>query len=197
MSRHQRRAIWWALIGLAILGVWWTQIYNSTPADGPQYVDVVVVTHGLAAGDRIGRGDLALRHVLYSGGLADALTNRSQLIGRRTAVAVPRGELLVAPEIAGTARVGRSVDVAIKLDPEAGVPAGDLAGTSVDLVLTTPGRQSVSRIVLAGVTVVATAHVANSTVATLRLPPQMVITAIRAESGGDLRLVAHVPGVPA
>ncbi len=84
--------------------------------------------------------------------------------------------------------------MAVKVDPDAGVPAGDLAGTRGDVLLTQAGRAPRTSLVLANVLVVAAAHTPTAAIVTLRLPPKLVLAAMRAETAGDLRLVAHAEG---
>ncbi len=84
--------------------------------------------------------------------------------------------------------------VAVRLDDAAGIPAGDLTGVRADVYVTPPGRAPRSRLVLAGVVVLAALRSDGGSVATLLLPRAAVPVAIAAESEGALRLVVHTIG---
>ncbi len=191
MSRYQRRGIGWAVAAVLLLLFWWSWSPGSPDESGAAHVQVLEVVRPLAAGDRIADADVALRRVEYSRALAHSLTDPSQAVGRIAAVGLAPGSLLMDGE-AGVRRPSKAmIDVAVKVDADAGVPSGQIAGVRGDLVLTQPGRPPHTAVVMSGVTVVSATHTPTAAVVTLRLPARLVIAAIRAESAGDLRLVIH------
>ena len=137
-----------------------------------------------------------MRRVEYSRALVHSLTDSAQAVGRVAAVPLVPGSVLMDAEV-GVRRAGKGlIDVAVKVDADAGVPSGQLGGVRGDLVLTQPGRPPRTSVVMSGVTVVSATHTPTAAVVTLRLPAGLVIAAIRAESAGDLRLVIHAMDEP-
>ncbi len=191
MSRYQRRGIGWAVAAVLLLLFWWSWSPGSSHESGTAHVQVLEVVRPLAAGDRIAAADVAVRRVEYSRALAYSLTDPSQAVGRISAVPLVPGSLLMDAEV-GVRRSSKGmIDVAVKVDADAGVPSGQIAGVQGDLVLTQPGRPPHTAVVMSGVTVVSATHTPTAAVVTLRLPSRLVIAAIRAENAGDLRLVIH------
>ena len=197
MSRYQRRGIGWAVAALLLLLlVWWSWSPSSSHESRSGRVQVLEVVRPLAAGDRIAAADVATRRVEYSSALAHSLADPAQAVGRIAAVPLVPGSLLMDAEV-GVRSSGKGlIDVAVKVDADAGVPSGALGGVHGDLVLTQPGRPPRTSVVMSGVTVVSATHTPTAAVVTLRLPARLVIAAIRAESAGDLRLVIHAMDQP-
>ncbi len=195
MSRYQRRAIGWVIGAFLVLAVWWLQAGNSASAPRMQPIEVLQVVRPLAAGDVVRATDVGLRRVASSAGLSHSLSDASQAVGKIAAVPLTPGETLMDAELGVPEPAGGMVDVALKLDPDSGVPAGDTSGIRGDLVLTEPGRVPRTIEVMRNVQVVAVARTATTAVVTLRLPRKLVVPAVQAESEGDLRLVAHVSQV--
>ena len=194
MSRHQRRGVMWGIVALSVLMFWWFQPSGSSSPTAIRTVQLVEVVQPIAAGAPIRSRDVALRRVEYSRALAHALSRPADVIGERAAVALTPGSPLMDEEVAaGRSRRGL-VDVAIKVDTDAGVPAGGTSDVQADLVLTVAGRRPHTGVVLSGVTVVSSTRSPTSAVVTLRLPANLVIPAIQAESEGDLRLVVRSSG---
>lgn len=191
MSRYQRRGIGWAVAAVLLLLFWWSLSPGSSHESGTVHTQVLEVVRPLAAGDRIVPADVAMRRVEYSRALAHSLTDPTQAVGRIAVVPLAPGSLLMDAEL-GVRRSSRGmIDVAVKVDADAGVPSGQIAGVQGDLVLTQPGRPPHTAVVMSDVTVVSATHTPTAAVVTLRLPARLVIAAIRAESAGDLRLVIH------
>ena len=190
MSRYQRRGIAWAVAAIVALAFWWGQP-SSSPSNVAASTRVLVVVRPLAAGDRIAAADVALRMVEFSHGLAHSLRDPGRVVGRTAAVALSPGSPLMDAEVAADSEHVALLDVAIKVDPDAGVPAGTTGGIRGDLVLTQAGRPPRTVVVMSNVEIVSASHSATSAVVTLRLPPRLVTAAIAAESAGDLRLVVH------
>jgi hypothetical protein len=194
MSRYQRRGLGWGLAAGLILMFWWFLPSGSPSPTAVRTVQLVEVVRPIAAGAGIRAGDVALRRVEYSHGLAHALGRPADVIGRRAAVALAPGSPVMDAEVAaGRSRKG-VVDVAVKVDTDAGVPAGVTSDVQGDLLLTVAGRRPHTGVVLSDVTVVSATHSPTSAVVTLRLPADRVIAAIEAESEGDLRLVVRPSG---
>jgi phytoene dehydrogenase-like protein len=70
-------------------------------------------------------------------------------------------------------------------------PGDDIAGTTADLYLVTPGRPPRIRLVIAGVQVVGSSTADGAMVATLRVSSGDVAALIEAESSGGLRLAGR------
>lgn len=191
MSRYQRRGISWVVAAVLILLMWWWLSPGSSYQSRAARVEVLEVMRPLAVGDRIVAADVAVRRVEYSRALAHSLTDPSQAVGRIAAVPLVPGSLMMDAEVGVRRSRKDMIDVAVKVDADAGVPSGQIAGVRGDLVLTQPGRPPHTAVVMSGVTVVSATHTATAAVVTLRLPARLVIAAIRAESAGDLRLVIH------
>lgn len=193
MSRHRRRSIALALGGVALalfaLGRM-AQGGRGQPAAGTRVARVVTVRL-VRAGDRLTAADLGIVRVAAAGAPPHQLTRASQAIGRRTAVTLVPGAPVMDAELVAPHTPADAREVALRLDDDAGVPAGDLAGVHADVYLTPPGRTPPSRLVLTDVLVVSATHADGVSVATLLLPPRAVPEAIAAESQGSLRLVVH------
>jgi hypothetical protein len=182
------------MAALLVVMFWWFLPSGSPSSGAIRTVQLIEVVRPIAAGAGIRPGDVALRHVEYSRGLAHALSDPADAIGQRAAVAlVPGSPLMDAEVVAGSSRRGL-VDVAVKVDTDAGVPAGVTSDVQGDLLLTVAGRRPHTGVVLSNVTVVSATHSPTSAVVTLRLPANRVIMAIQAESAGDLRLVVRPSG---
>lgn len=194
MSRHQRRGVGWALAAALVLMIWWFLPSGSTTTHAVRTVELLVVERPIAAGAGIRSGDVRLRRVEYSTALRHALSRPADAIGLRAAVDLMPGAPVMDSEVTQAARHRRLVDVAVKVDTDAGVPAGVTSDVQGDLLLTTPGRPPHTAVVLSDVTVLSATHSPTSAVVTLRLPVNLVTAAIQAESVGDLRLVVHSPG---
>jgi pilus assembly protein CpaB len=162
VSRRRRAAV---LLGLALVlgGLAASDVARREAAVRAQLgpaVDVVVARSDLAAGRRVGAGDLALRRVPARYAPVGAATVPEALIGQKLAAAVPRGgylgpgELTGEPDVAGppvrkgerAADVvglgapglivpGARVDVLVTRDGEGGAPAGtELALEDVEVL---------------------------------------------------------------
>jgi len=193
VSRHRRRSIALGLAGVALalfaLGRM-AQGGQGRPA-GEARVARVVTVRFVRAGDRLTAADLGIVRVAAAAASPHQLARASQAIGRRTAVTLVSGAPVMDAELAVSQTPADARAVALRLDADAGIPAGDLAGVRADVYLTPPGRRLPSRLVLTGVLVVSATHADGVSVATLLLPPRAVPEAIAAESQGTLRLVVH------
>jgi pilus assembly protein CpaB len=177
-------------------------------------VPVVAVRLPIAAGDRLTRRVLGVRHVPARYAPAGALHDPSEAIGRRVAVDVAPGAdldpaLLRVPGAparpAGPRlRPGeRALDVVAVAAPEAVVP-----GARVDVLVTVDGRDGAggaTRLALADAEVLATAPAAGADgpqagalprlVATLRVSVRQAVTLTAAASGAsEVRLLQRPSG---
>ena len=197
MSRYQRRGIGWAVAAVLLLLFWWVLVARfvaSNPARPVCRCSRLCGRWQPVIGSP--QPTWPMRRVEYSRALAHSLTDPAQAVGRIAAVPLVPGSLLMDAEV-GVRRSGKGlIDVAVKVDADAGVPSGQLGGVQGDLVLTQPGRPPRTSVVMSGVTVVSATHTPTAAVVTLRLPARLVIAAIRAESAGDLRLVIHAMDEP-
>jgi len=195
VSRHRRRSLCLALAGvvLAVLGV--SRLGAGSGADGHvpagRRVTRVVALRPVAQGARIAAADLATVRLPAAWASPHQLTDPADAIGRRAAVALVAGAPVMDAEVAPAATPEDARELALRLDAAAGVPPGDLADVRGDVYLTTPGRGSRTRLVLANVLVVSARRDDSGSVATLLLPPAAVPEAIAAEGEGSLRLVVH------
>ena len=191
MSRHRRRALALAAIAavLAIAGLMLIG-RGSEPRPREAIATEVVLVRDIPAGARITTDVLGVVRVpaRYAG--RGAVVEPRAAIGRRAAVALPAGAVLMAAEVSGTERLPDSRDVAVRLDDAAGLPSGDLAGVRADVLLV-PTRGTTPAIVLADVLVVAARTSDGAAVATLRLPPGDVAAVVDAERRGSLRLAVR------
>ena len=195
MSRHRRRSIAFALVGvvLAVLGVTRMAAGGATrPAVGR--VARVVAVRTVAAGSRITAADLGIVHLPRVDASPHQLSAPAQAVGRRAAVTLVAGAPVMDAELRQTPAPAQAREVAVRLDDAAGIPAGDLADVRADVYLTPPGRAARSRLVLAGVVVLSATRSDGESVATLLLPPAAVPVAIAAEAQGAIRLVVHAQG---
>jgi hypothetical protein len=197
MSRHRRRSIAFALVGvvLAVLALTRMAAGGGTRTPGGRVVRIVAV-RTVAAGSRIVAADLGITHLPAAYASPHQLSAPAQAVGRRAAVTIAAGAPVMDAEVPETPVPTGAREVAVRLDDAAGIPAGDLADVRADVYLTPPGRDARSRLVLAGVVVVAATHSDGGSVATLLLPRPAVAVAIAAEAQGALRLVVHAQGVP-
>jgi len=191
VSRHRRRALALAATAavLAVLGL--IQIGRGSDPRRPGAIATeVVLVRDVRAGAKITAGALGVIRVpaRYSG--RGAVLEPRAAIGRRAAVALPAGAVLMAAEVSGAERLPDSRDVAVRLDDAAGLPAGDLAGVRADVLLV-PTRGTTPAIVLADVLVVGARTSDGAAVATLRLPPGDVAAVVDAERRGSLRLAVR------
>lgn len=195
VSRHARNSVLWAGLaaGLLLLGLTRTGDAAGPVAAAPR-VQVVVVGRPIAQGQRIVGADLGTRTLPAAAVEAHQLVEPGQAIGRRAAVALAAGSPLMDAELAQGVRVRDAYDVAVRLDEVAGIPAGDLAGLRADLYLTEPGRPPRTRCVMRDVLVVSARAGADGSVATLRLPRELVAVAIAAEGGGACDWWLTLPG---
>jgi SAF domain len=196
VSRHRRRSIALGLAGVAL-----ALFALGRMAEGGQgrpgaatRVARVVTVRLVRAGDRLTAADLGIVRVAAIAASPHQLAHASQAIGRRTAVTLVPGAPVMDAELVASQTPADARAVALRLDADAGIPAGDLAGVRADVYLTPPGRRLPSRLVLTGVLVVSATHADGVSVATLLLPPRVVPEAIAAESQGSLRLVVHAGG---
>ena len=197
MSRHRRRSLVLALAGvvLALLGL------SRLGAGADGYVPAarrvirVVAVRPVAQGARIAAADLGTVRLPAAWASRHQLSDPADAVGRRAAVALVAGAPVMDAEVSASTAPTGGRELALRLDDAAGVPAGDLADVRGDVYLTTPGRRSRTRLVLANVLVVSARRDDSGSVATLLLPPTAVPDAIAAEGEGSLRLV--VRGDPA
>jgi hypothetical protein len=125
------------------------------------------------------------------------VTAVSEATGRRLAVPVAAGNILMRAELETGEQIAAAREVAVRLDEAAGLPAGDLAGARADVLLVPPGRGTAPVVVLADVLVVSAQSSSGTAVATLRLPVAAVSQVVAAEGRGSLRLVVRASaGVP-
>ncbi len=200
MSRHRRRSIILAATGvvLVLMALARTAHGGQTAAVTGTRVARLVTVRLVAAGHTLTAADLGTVRIDAAGASPHQLERAAQAIGRRTAVTLAPGSPVMDAELAAPHSVAGAREVALRLDADAGVPAGDLAGVRADVYLTPPGRTRPSRLVLAGALVLSATHADGVSVATLLLPRRAVPAAIAAESQGSLRLVVHAPpGGPA
>jgi SAF domain len=192
LSRHRRRALALAIAAIALATAGLDRL-GAAPARraAPVLVQQVVVARAVAAGDRLVRADLATLAVPARYASPHRVGDPAQAVGRRVAVALPAGSPLMDAELRGDVPAADMREVALRLDPAAGAPAGDLAGLRADVFLARPGRPPAR--VLADVLVVASGRADAGTVATVLLRPAAVTTAIAAEGRGALRLVVRTP----
>ena len=198
MSRHQRAALGWAVLALVLVVAGLIEIGRgpTPPPRRPMAVEVVAL-RDLAAGARLTTGALGTVRVPARYASRGAVTAVSETTGRRLAVPVPAGSLLMRAELEAGEQIAAAREVAVRLDEAAGLPAGDLSGARADVLLVPPGRGTAPVVVLADVLVVSTRSSSGTAVATLRLPVAAVSQVVAAEGRGSLRLVVRAPaGVP-
>jgi Flp pilus assembly protein CpaB len=196
MSRHRRRSIAFALAGvvLAVLAVGRLAAGGAARVAVSARVERLVTVRPVAAGSRIAAADLGVVRVPSAGASPHQLSAPGQAIGHRVAVTLVAGAPVMDAELVAGAAPADARAVAVRLDAAAGIPAGDLAGARADVYVTPPGRDPHSRLVLAGVVVLAAVRSDGGSVATLLLSRAAVPVAIAAESEGALRLVVHTVG---
>ena len=192
MTRHRRRSIALAVVAaLLVLASLMRGGGDATSSVDPM-VQIVSVRRPLAAGVRITASDLAVRTVPSRWADPHQLTDPGAAIGRRSAVPLSAGAPLMDAELATAEVFGAHFrDVAVRLDDVAGLPGDDLAGTTADLYLVTPGRPPRIRLVIGGVQVVGSSTADGAMVATLRVSSADVAALIEAESSGSLRLAGR------
>jgi len=149
-------------------------------------VQLVSIRRPVAAGDRVVAADLAVTTVPSRYANPHQLTDPSAAVGHRTAVSLTAGSPLMDAELAEDGAPPRSRDVTVRLDDVAGLPAGDLAGTTADLYLVVAGTPPLVRIVIRDVRVVGSSSTDGAMVATLRVSSADVAVLIEAESAGGL-----------
>ena len=194
VSRHARRAAALAAVALVLAVAGLVELGSSgVPRRLPATAAQVVVVRGLQAGARITPDALGIVRVPARYGARGAVTSASAAVGRRLAVALPAGALLMQAELQAGDQVDSARDVAIRLDDVAGLPAGDLAGAHADVLLVPPGRAASPAVVLSDVLVVGTRSADGTAVATLRLSADAVGAVVGAEARGALRLVVRAP----
>lgn len=194
MTRHRRRSVALAALAVALVLASLMRGVGGASSSIDPLVQIVSVRRPLAAGTRIVASDLAVRSIPGRWADPHQLTDPAAAIGRRSAVSLAVGAPLMDAELAVTATAGsRSRDVAVRLDDAAGLPVGDLAGTTADLYLVTPGRPPQIRLVIEAVEVVGSSAADGVMVATLRVSSADVASLIAAESAGSLRLAGR-PG---
>lgn len=182
----------WAAVAIVLAVVALGRTGGGPPtARGALRVQVVAAARTIPAGARIRPADVATRRVPAAAADPHQLSDPAAAVGRRAAVALPAGSPVMDAELASPARVPEARDVALRLDDLAGVPAGDVSGALADVYVTQPGRPPTTRRVLARVLVVSASRSADGAVATLRLPADLVATAIAAEGAGQVRLVVR------
>lgn len=192
MTRHRRRSIGLAALAVVLVLVSLMRGGGNASSSVDPLVQIVSVRRPLAAGVRIAASDLAVRTVPSRWADPHQLTDPEAAIGRRSAVPLEAGAPLMDAELAAAEDSGaHSRDVAVRLDDVAGLPGGDLAGTTADLYLVTPGRPPHIRLVIAGVQVVGSSTADGAMVATLRVSSGDVAALIEAESSGSLRLAGR------
>jgi Flp pilus assembly protein CpaB len=192
MTRHRRRSV--ALAVVAVVLALAALMHGAGGALSPvdPLVQIVSVRRPLAAGTRIVASDLAVRSIPSRWADPHQLTDPAAAIGRRSAVSLSAGAPLMDAELMAVANTGsHSRDVAVRLDAAAGLPVGDLAGTTADLYLVTPGRPPQIRLVIEAVEVVGSSAADGVMVATLRVSSADVASLIAAESSGSLRLAGR------
>jgi pilus assembly protein CpaB len=208
VSRRRRAAL---LLGLAlVLGALAASDVarreSALRAQVGPAVDVVVAARPLAAGRRLGAGDLAVRHVPERFAPAGGPAVAELLLGRRLAVPAPAGaplgeHLLARPAGAGPAvrRGERAVEVVA-----AGSPALLVPGARVDVLVTRErggGAAGDTQLALEDVEVLASRpattteregpHVAATLRVTVR---QAVYLAAAGAFAREIRLLARAPG---
>jgi hypothetical protein len=196
VSRHRRRALVLAVLAVVLAVAGLAELGRGTGVSlrRPMAREVVVL-RSLSAGDRLTADLLGVVRVPARYVSAGAVTDPRVAVGRRVAVALPAGALLMQPELAPNMPVVTGRDVAVRLDDAAGLPAGRLAGARADVVLARPGRAASPAVVLSNVLVVAAGRSDGAAIATLRLPAAAVATVVSAEGQGLLRLVVRAsPG---
>lgn len=197
MSRHRRRSIGLALVGvvLTLAALERMTTAGSDRAAGAPRVARLVTVRRVPAGTRLTAADLGLVRLPAPAASPHQLARAAQAIGRRAAVTLVPGAPVMDAELASSSPPADAREVALRLDDAAGIPAGDLAGVHADVYLTPPGQRRPSQLVLAGALVVSATHADGVSVATLVLPAHIVPAAIAAESEGALRLVVRAdPG---
>jgi pilus assembly protein CpaB len=192
VTRHRRRSIALAVVAASLVLASLMRGGGDASSSVDPLVQIVSVRRPLAAGVRIAASDLAVRTVPSRWADPHQLTDPAAAIGRRSAVPLAVGAPLMDAELA-TAEVSGAHfrDVAVRLDDVAGLPGDDIAGTTADLYLVTPGRPPRIRLVIAGVQVVGSSTADGAMVATLRVSSGDVAALIEAESSGGLRLAGR------
>jgi pilus assembly protein CpaB len=212
VSRRRRAAL---LLGLAlVLGTLAASDVGRREAAvraqlGPA-VPVVVARRPLAAGRRLGPGDLALRRVPARWVLPGAVAEAGALVGRRLAAAVPAGGAVSPYGLASATSPGaalrrgeRAADVVA-----AGRPADVVPGARVDVLVTRDGGEpggaaGGAELALQDVEVLAArpappgAHddAGPRVAATLRVTlRQAVFLAAAGSFAREIRLLARAPG---
>ncbi|HET7170143.1 MAG TPA: SAF domain-containing protein [Gaiellales bacterium] len=194
MSRHRRRALVYTVVAVMLAVVGLIEIGRGTgPARRIATVAQVVVVRALPAGTTLSTDDVGVVRVPVRYAMRGGIGDPDAAVGRRTAVPLPAGAPLMAAEIEAGDRIAAARDVALRLDDEAGLPAGNLAGARADVLLVRPGPASEPTVVLANVLVVSARSADGAAVATLRLPAPAVSLAVAAEGRGSLRLVVRAP----
>jgi hypothetical protein len=198
VSRHARKAAALAVLALVLAVAGLAELGTSaTPRPLPRTTAQVVVVRGLEAGAKLTPGALGVMRVPVRYAARGAVASPSAAVGRRLAVALPAGAVLMQAELRAGEEIAAARDVAIRLDDAAGLPAGDLAGARADVLLVPPGHAATPSVVLADVLVVAARSSDGVAVATLRLPAPAVGAVVAAEGRGSLRLVVRAPaGAP-
>ena len=192
MTRHRRRSVALAAVAVVLVLVSLMRGAGGASSSVDPLVQIVSVRRPLAAGARIVASDLAVRSIPSRWADPHQLTDPAAAIGRRNAVSLSAGAPLMDAEMAVAGTTGsHSRDVAVRLDDAAGLPAGDLAGTTADLYLVTPGRPPRIRLVIEAVEVVGSSAADGVMVATLRVSSADVGSLIAAESSGSLRLAGR------
>jgi Flp pilus assembly protein CpaB len=192
VTRGRRRALGWAAVALLLAGLALTR-GGGRQSPQARLASVVVAVRAIPAGRPIAAADLRVRQVPAAAVSVHQIASPSAAVGRVAAVALAAGSPLMDAELASPAGPA-SRDVAVRLDDLAGVPAEATQGVRADLYLTRAGRRPVIQRVLSGVLVVAASRSSDGAVATLRLAPDQVQTAIAAEGLGQLRLVVVQAG---
>jgi hypothetical protein len=198
VSRHARKAAALAALALVLAVAGLVELgSNAAPRRRPAASAQVVVVRDLEAGARLTPDARGFVRVPARYAARGAVISASAAVGRRLAVALPAGAVLMQPELQAGEQLAAARDVAIRLDGAAGLPAGDLVGARADVLLVPPGRAAAPAVVLADVLVVAAHTSAGVAVATLRLPAPAVGAVVAAEGRGSLRLVVRAPaGAP-
>jgi hypothetical protein len=198
VSRHHRAALAWAALALVLVVAGLIEIGRG-PAPPPRRAMAVevVALRDLAAGARLTTGALGTVRVPTRYASRGVVAAVSETSGRRLAVPVPAGSLLMRAELETGEQIAAAREVAVRLDEATGLPAGDLAGARADVLLVPPGHGTTPVVVLADVLVVSARSSSGTAVATLRLPVAAVSQVVAAEGRGSLRLVVRAPaGVP-
>jgi hypothetical protein len=198
VSRHHRAALAWAALALALVVAGLIEVARgATPPPRRAMAVEVVALRDLAAGARLTAGALGTVRVPARYASGGAVTAVSETTGRRLAVPVAAGNILMRAELETGEQIAAAREVAVRLDEAAGLPAGDLAGARADVLLVQPGRGTAPVVVLADVLVVSAQSSSGTAVATLRLPVAAVSQVVAAEGRGSLRLVVRASaGVP-